>query len=70
MNRTGLAWGTLFVLVGLLAMLADLGVWASRPDWAWPLLIMALGGALIVGGLIPRRTADLGPTASDAGPPD
>jgi len=58
MNRTGLAWGTLFVFVGLLALLSDLGVWPSRPDWVWPLLIMALGGALIVGGLIPRDRAD------------
>ena len=55
MNRAGLAWGTLFVFVGLFALLVDLGLWASRPDWVWPLLIMALGAALLVGGLIPRR---------------
>jgi hypothetical protein len=54
MNRVGLAWGTLFVLVGLFALLVDLGVWTSRPDWAWPLLLVALGAALLVGGLIPR----------------
>jgi hypothetical protein len=54
MNRAGLAWGTLFVLVGLFTLLVDLGVWASRPDWVWPLFMVALGAALIVGGLIPR----------------
>jgi hypothetical protein len=54
MNRTGLAWGTLFVLVGVFTLLIDQGTWASRPDWVWPLFLVALGVALLVGGLVSR----------------
>jgi hypothetical protein len=55
MSRSGLAWGTLFVFVGLFTLLTDLGVWTARPDWVWPLLLVALGAALVVGGLLPTR---------------
>jgi hypothetical protein len=54
MNRSGLAWGTLFVLAGVYTLLIDLGVWVSRPDWVWPLFLVALGLALLVGGLVAR----------------
>jgi hypothetical protein len=55
MSRSGLAWGTVFVLVGVFALLADLGVWQARPDWTWPLFLVVLGLALVVGGLLPAR---------------
>jgi hypothetical protein len=55
MNRTGLAWGIVFVMVGVHALLVDLEIWASQPGWLWPLLLMALGAALLVGGLVPGR---------------
>lgn len=55
MSRSGLAWGTLFVLVGVFALLADLGVWQTRPDWMWPLFLVALGSALVIGGLLPPQ---------------
>jgi hypothetical protein len=55
MSRSGLAWGTVFVLVGAFALLVDLGIWEARPDWMWPLFLVALGVALVVGGLLPTR---------------
>lgn len=55
MSRSGLAWGTLFVLVGVFALLADLGVWEAQPRWVLPLFLVALGVALVVGGLVPTR---------------
>ena len=55
MNRSGLAWGTVFVILGLFALLVDLGVLALRPDWMWPLVLIALGAALLIGGLVPGR---------------
>lgn len=58
MNRTGLAWGTVFVVIGAFALLDDLAAWASRPDWMWSLLLMVLGTALLIGGLVPARRRD------------
>lgn len=55
MSRSGLVWGTLFLLVGVFTLLVDLGVWRTRPDWMWPLLLVALGIALLVGGLVPTQ---------------
>ena len=54
MNRSGLAWGTLFVLAGVFTLLIDQGVWSSRPDWVWPLFLVALGLTLLVAGLVAR----------------
>ena len=58
MNRSGLAWGTVFVALGLFALLVDLGIWAWRPDWMWPLILIVLGTALLIGGLVPTRRRD------------
>ncbi|HSK91401.1 MAG TPA: hypothetical protein VK875_08815 [Euzebyales bacterium] len=55
MNASGLAWGVFFVAVGVFALLADLGVVATRPAWMWPLLLVIVGVALLVGGLLPGR---------------
>ena len=55
MSRSGSVWGTVFVLVGLVTLLVDLGVWETRPDWVWPLSLVAFGAALLVGGLLPGR---------------
>lgn len=55
MNRTGLVWGIVFVMVGAFTLLVDLGVWASRPGWLWPLFLMTLGVAVLVGGQVPDR---------------
>ena len=57
MTRAGVVWGTLFVLVGLYALLVELGVWAARPGWTWPAVLMALGAALLAGGMAPRDRA-------------
>jgi uncharacterized membrane protein HdeD (DUF308 family) len=55
MNRTGLAWGIVFVMMGVFTLLVDLEIWASQPGWLWPLFLMALGAALLIGGLVPGR---------------
>jgi hypothetical protein len=55
MSRSGLAWGTVFVLVGVFTLLVDLGVWVARPQWMLPLFLVVLGVALVVGGLLPSR---------------
>jgi hypothetical protein len=58
MSRSGLVWGTLFVLVGVFTLMVDLDVWQARLDWMWPLLLLGLGAALILGGLLPTRGGD------------
>ena len=55
MSRSGLLWGVCFVLVGLSALLVDLGIWHARPGWVWPLVLIALGAALLIAGLVPDR---------------
>lgn len=55
MNRTGIVWGIIFVMVGVFTLLVDLGIWTSRPGWLWPLFLMTLGGLVLVGGLVPDR---------------
>lgn len=61
MNASGLAWGTFFVAVGVFALLVDLDVVATRTTWMWPLLMVIVGAALLVGGLLPGRRSGSGP---------
>lgn len=55
MTRGGLAWGVLFVAVGAVTLLFDLGIWTTLPDWLWPLALVALGTIVLLGGLLPDR---------------
>ena len=63
MSASGLASGTFFVAVGVFALLVDLGVVASHPAWIWPLLMVIVGAALLVGGLLPGRRSGSGTAA-------
>jgi cytochrome c oxidase subunit IV len=54
-NRAAVVWGIFFVLAGLAFLLDRLGVWNLRARYLVPLLLIALGVAILVGGRRPSR---------------
>lgn len=49
-DRVAIAWAMCFVLVGMLSLVVELGVWTPDAGWLWPVLLMVLGVALLVAG--------------------
>ena len=59
-DRTALAWAACFVAIGVLALLVELDVWRPRIGWVWPVLLMVVGLALLVGGAVGSGRDDHG----------
>ncbi len=57
-NRAAIVWGVFFVLAGVAFLLDHLGVWNLRGRYLVPLLLIALGVAILVGGRRPSGDAD------------
>jgi len=57
-HRGALASGIFFILAGVAFLLDSLEVWTLRPAQLWPMLIIGLGVALVIGGLGDRETAE------------
>lgn len=49
-NRAALVWGIFFVVVGVGFLLDRLDVWNLRVRYLIPLLLIALGVAILLGG--------------------
>ncbi len=50
MNRTAVAFGVFFVLAGVAFLLDRLGVWDLRARYLLPVLLIALGVAILLSG--------------------
>jgi hypothetical protein len=57
-DRVGLSFGIAFVVVGVLLLLDRLGVIALRASVVLPILLIALGVAVLLGGRSPRSGED------------
>jgi len=49
-NRTAVAFGVFFVLAGVAFLLDRLGVWDLRARYLLPVLLIALGVAILLSG--------------------
>ena len=60
-GRPGYFWGGILVIVGALAMLANLG-WLDNLEWnlVWPILLIAFGVWLIVARVLPGASTTYG----------
>jgi hypothetical protein len=47
--------GILFAFIGVVALLDPLDVWDLRPWWLWPVLLIAVGVAVIAGARTPEE---------------
>lgn len=52
-SRRGIV-GVLLVIAGVAFLLQSLGVWTVRGDVVWPVILIALGAAMII-GVVPGR---------------
>ena len=50
--------GILFLLIGAAYLLEALDVWTVRIDRLWPVVLIAIGGAILLGGGAFRRDED------------
>jgi hypothetical protein len=55
-NRAALVWGIFFVLAGVGFLLDRLDVWNLRVRYLLPLLLIALGAAILLGGRAGRSS--------------
>jgi cytochrome c oxidase subunit IV len=49
-NRTAVVWGIFFVLAGIAFLLDRLDVWDLRGRYLIPMLLIAVGAAVLLGG--------------------
>ena len=54
-NRTALVFGIFFIVVGVVFLLERLGIWDFEARYLAPLLLIALGVAVLLGGRSARR---------------
>jgi hypothetical protein len=52
-NRSSLAWGTVFCILGAALLLEELGVWRVRVDVLVPVLLIAAGVVVAVSAAFP-----------------
>jgi hypothetical protein len=50
MSRGAVGWGLFFLLVGVLFLLGELDVFELRARYVWPVIVIAIGVAVILGG--------------------
>jgi hypothetical protein len=53
-DRSAIAWGIVFTVLGIGFLLEALDVWDLRPEVIWPSLLIGLGLAVILGGTSDR----------------
>jgi hypothetical protein len=59
-NRTALLAGLIFVVIGVVFLLEQLDVYELRAVYVWPVVLIAVGVAVLVGGLSSLRGRDQG----------
>lgn len=52
------AFGVVFVVLGIAYLLDVYGAWDIRPVRLWPILLIAVGAVLAIGGRAGRRNDD------------
>lgn len=61
-NRAALVAGLIFVVLGVVFLLEQLDVFELRAAYVWPLVLIAVGVAVLLGGLASlRRDQEPGP---------
>ena len=56
-NRGSIVAGVFFVLVGVAFLLQELGLWDLKAVYVFPVLLIALGVAVILGGTRRRESS-------------
>jgi membrane-bound ClpP family serine protease len=59
-NRTALLAGLIFVVLGVVFLLEQLDVFELRAAYVWPVVLIAIGVAVLLGGLSSLRSRDQG----------
>jgi hypothetical protein len=59
-NRTALIGGLIFVVLGVVFLLEQLDVFELRAAYVWPVVLIAIGVAVLLGGLSSLRGRDQG----------
>jgi hypothetical protein len=59
-NRTALLAGVIFVVIGVVFLLEQLDVYELRAVYVWPVVLIAVGVAVLLGGLSSLRGRDQG----------
>jgi Domain of unknown function (DUF5668) len=59
-NRSALIAGLIFVVIGVVFLLEQLDVYELRALYVWPVVLIALGVAVLLGGLSSLRGRDQG----------
>jgi ABC-type antimicrobial peptide transport system permease subunit len=54
-NRTALIGGLIFVVLGVVFLLEQLDVFELRAAYVWPVVLIAVGIAVLLGGLSSLR---------------
>jgi len=54
-NRSALVAGLVFVALGVVFLLQQLDVFDLRPAYVWPVVLMAIGAAILVSGIRSSR---------------
>jgi hypothetical protein len=55
-NRTALIAGLIFVVLGVVFLLEQLDVFDLRAAYVWPIVLIAVGVAVLLGGLSSLRS--------------
>ena len=56
-NRGSIVAGAFFILVGVAFLLQELGLWDLKTVYVFPVLLIALGVAVILGGTRRRESS-------------
>lgn len=55
-DRAATVWAVCFVTLGVVGVLAAFDVWTPGLGWLWPVLLIAVGLAMLLAGAVtPRR---------------
>jgi ABC-type antimicrobial peptide transport system permease subunit len=57
-NRTALISGLIFVVLGVVFLLEQLDVFELRAAYVWPVVLIAVGVAVLLGGLSSLRSRE------------
>lgn len=59
-NRIALIGGLIFVVLGVVFLLEQLDVFELQAAYVWPVVLIAIGVAVLLGGLSSLRSRDQG----------
>ncbi|HEX9410155.1 MAG TPA: DUF5668 domain-containing protein [Actinomycetota bacterium] len=54
-NRSALVAGLVFVVLGVVFLLEQLDVFDLRPGYVWPVVLIAIGAAILASGIRSSR---------------